>query len=182
MSRPAYDSALLESARSGDVEATVALLTLAQPDIRRYARRSCRVLEDAEEAVQETLLILYRRVGTLRAASSFSGWLFAIVKRECIRLARLAKTPLRKVSLDGIEGAEAAEYQERLGRMPPQELRLDLARCIQSLPESYREIVLLRDVEELTIEEITHRRGLTREAVKARLHRARKLMREYLIA
>jgi RNA polymerase sigma factor (sigma-70 family) len=180
MSRAAYDSALLESARSGDVEATVALLTLAQPDIRRYARQSCRLIEDAEEAVQETLLILYRRVGTLRVAASFSGWLFAIVKRECTRLAKgLVKSPFRKVSL---EDAEGGEDQDRFGRMPPQELRLDLARCIQSLPESYREIVLLRDVEEMTIEEINLRLGLTREAVKARLHRARKLMREYLMA
>jgi RNA polymerase sigma factor (sigma-70 family) len=176
MNRTAYDPGLLESARSGDVEATVALLALAQPDIRRYARQSCRVLEDAEEAVQETLLILYRSMGTLRVIASFSGWLFTIVKRECLRL---AKAPFRKVSLQDVEDAEE---QERFGRIPPQELRLDLARCIQSLPESYREIVLLRDVEEMTIEEITLRLGLTREAVKARLHRARKLMREYLMA
>jgi RNA polymerase sigma factor (sigma-70 family) len=173
MSRAAaYDSVLLESARSGDVEATVSLLTLAQPDIRRYARQSCRVLEDAEEAVQETLLILYRSVGTLRVVTSFSGWLFAIVKRECIRL---GKTPFRMVPIEDVE------HLDRFGTLPPQELRLDLARCIQSLPESYREIVLLRDMEELTIEEITLRLGLTREAVKARLHRARKLMREYLV-
>ena len=60
------------------------------------------------------------------------------------------------------------------------EIRLDLAAAIQSLPAHYRNIVLLRDLEELTIDEISATLELSREAVKARLHRARKLLREYL--
>jgi RNA polymerase sigma factor (sigma-70 family) len=55
-----------------------------------------------------------------------------------------------------------------------------VANAIQSLPEAYREIVFLRDFEELTIDGIAERLELTREAVKARLRRARKLLREYL--
>ena len=54
--------------------------------------------------------------------------------------------------------------------------------AIQSLPEHYRKIVLLRDVEEMTIDEIASTLALTRESVKARLHRARGLIREYLLA
>ena len=60
------------------------------------------------------------------------------------------------------------------------EIRLDLAAAIQSLPAHYRNIVLLRDLEELTIDEISATLELSREAVKARLRRARKLLREYL--
>ena len=60
------------------------------------------------------------------------------------------------------------------------DLRIDLARAIQSLPEHYRAVLLLRDVEELTIDEIAARLTLTREAAKARLHRARRLVRDYL--
>ena len=63
---------------------------------------------------------------------------------------------------------------------PQLELSIDLARAIESLPEHYREVVLLRDVEELTINEIAERLGRTREAVKGNLHRARLLLREYL--
>ncbi len=63
---------------------------------------------------------------------------------------------------------------------PQEELRLDLSSAIQSLPQHYRDIVLLRDIEELTIDEIALTLALSREAVKARLHRARKLIREYL--
>ena len=171
--RRAIEPALLESARGGDQHALLAVLAAAQPDIQRYARRSCRIAADAEEAAQEAMLILYRRMGSLRVIEAFSGWLFAIVKRECLRLARIT---LRWTPLDPLEDSE------RLARRPPEELRIDIALAIQSLPEAYRETVLMRDCEDLTIDEIAARLGATREAVKARLHRARKLLREYLSA
>ena len=61
------DPSLVEAARRGDAEALVSLIAAAQPDVRRYAARNCRAA-DIDDAVQETLLLLYRRVGTLRAA------------------------------------------------------------------------------------------------------------------
>lgn len=61
------------------------------------------------------------------------------------------------------------------------ELRRDLSRAIQSLPEHCREVVLLRDIEELSVNDIAKVLDLSREAVKARLHRARVMMREYLL-
>jgi RNA polymerase sigma-70 factor (ECF subfamily) len=167
----AYDPGLLEAARSGDPEAIESLLAQAQPDIRRYARMRCGAVADAEDAVQETLIRVYRKVDGLRALSSFSGWLMAIVKRECLRLARRT---FGRVSL------EDAAVEHRLAWLPMDELRRNLSLAVQSLPETYREIVLLRDVEVMTIDAIAERLSLTRETVKARLHRARKLMREYL--
>lgn len=168
-----YDQALLESARAGDARALETLLVLAQPDIRRYARKSCALAEDADEAVQTALLAVHRHIADLRALASFSGWMLAIVKRECIRLGKL--------SLRFLPGADM-DTDARFARMPAEELRIDVANAIQSLPEGYRDIVLLRDFEELTIDGIAERLALTREAVKARLHRARKLLREYLSA
>ena len=63
----------------------------------------------------------------------------------------------------------------------PEDIRIDLTRAIQSLPEHYREVILLRDIEEMSIDEIAGVLGLTRESVKARIHRARMMIREYLI-
>lgn len=168
-----YDILILESARAGDSRAIESLLALAQPDIRRYARRSCALSEDADEAVQTALLAMHRHIGSLRSLASFSGWLLTIVKRECIRLGMLSRRFLPGYDFD----ADA-----RFSRMPEDGLRIDVANAIQSLPEAYREIVLLRDFEEMTIDEIAARLGLTREAVKGRLHRSRKLLREYLAA
>ena len=84
-----FDPRLIEAARGGDEKALVSLISAAQPDIRRYATRNCRAA-DIDDAVQETLLILYRRVGMLRAVASFSAWLFAIARRACHRLLRMS--------------------------------------------------------------------------------------------
>lgn len=165
-------SELVEAARSGDHAALAALIAAAQPDVRRFARRACRNASDVDDAVQDALCILHRRVGTLRSAQALAGWLLVVVRRECLRLARRSGA--------APEGLEAIEDDLRWSSRPMDDLRLDLAAAIQSLPPHYRDVVLLRDLEELTIDEIARARSLTREAVKARLHRARALLREYL--
>ena len=77
--------------------------------------------------------------------------------------------------------ASAEDAEARLAHLRPEDLRIDLSRSIQSLPDHYREVILLRDIEELSIDEIAGALNLTRESVKARIHRARMLIREYLI-
>ena len=161
---------LVAAARLGDGAAITALLQVAQPDIRRYARASCRI-DDVEDAVQDAMWLMTRRIGRLRAIAAFPAWMFTLVKRECLRLAR-----------KGIRGAAIEEIEDNLAfaSRPELELRCDLTTAIEALPPHYRDIVLRRDVEELTIDEIAAVLALTREAVKARLHRARRLLREYL--
>ncbi len=70
-----------------------------------------------------------------------------------------------------------AEY---FSRTPKDELRIDLVRALESLPDLYREVILLRDMEQLTIGEVADRLHITREACKSRIHRGRALLREYL--
>jgi RNA polymerase sigma factor (sigma-70 family) len=71
--------------------------------------------------------------------------------------------------------------EARLVHLPAEDIRIDLSRAIQSLPDHYREVILLRDIEELSIDEIGAVLALTRESVKARIHRARLMIREYLV-
>lgn len=163
---------LVIAAQGGDAAAIASLLAQAQPDIRRYAQYNCRTAGDVEEAVQEVLILTYRKISSLRAVGAFSGWLLAMVRRTCWRLARAMLG--RALPLDDVP------ISDRLVTATDSELRLDLERAIQSLPEHYRTVILLRDVEELTIDEIADALSLSREAVKARLHRARSLIREYL--
>jgi RNA polymerase sigma factor (sigma-70 family) len=117
-------------------------------------------------------LLLYRRVGTLRAVTSFSAWLFAVARRACYRLLR------RSI---GMVDAPVDDAEARLVHLPAEDIRIDLSRAIQSLPDHYRDVILLRDIEELSIDEIGAVLPLTRESVKARIHRARLMIREYLI-
>ena len=164
-------ASLISAAKAGDQVAIVALLQQSQPLIRRYARRACRIT-DIDDATQEALWQLHRKIGGLRSVMAFSGWLFQVVRRACLRLMRNA----------GVIGDELGLIENSLAfsTRSDAEIRLDLAAAIQSLPAHYRNIVLLRDLEELTIDEISATLELSREAVKARLHRARKLLREYL--
>ena len=159
---------MIQAAAAGDEQALLHLLAICQPDLRRYARRTC-ATEDIEEAVQDALFILYRRLGTLRAIATFSGWLFQIVKRECLRR-------LRRRGLVSLDERTAPSLQDPTDI----ELRLDLARAIMALPEIYRDVVILRDVKELSAEETANEVGTSVEAVKSRLHRGRYLIRQQL--
>jgi RNA polymerase sigma factor (sigma-70 family) len=88
MSRVSHSPGTTEAAMRGDPEAIMLPLKITQPEIRRYARRTCRSMNDVEDAVQETLWVLYRRVGRLQSVGAFSVWLFQIVRRTCLRLAK----------------------------------------------------------------------------------------------
>jgi len=162
---------LLDAACAGDVSAIERLLAVCQPDIRRYAQRNC-LISDVDDAVQESLLVLSRKVGSLRAAAAFSSWLFAIVRRECHRMARKA------LSTDPWDDDKVEAW---LARQPVDDLRHDVAAALESLPAHYREIIVLRDLNEMTISEIADQLRESRAAVKSRLHRARQLTREYLL-
>jgi RNA polymerase sigma-70 factor (ECF subfamily) len=164
---------LVESAMSGDRHAVERLLAIARPDIRRFARRHCRTSSDVDDAVQEALWVLYRRIGMLRAAGALSSWLFTVVRHACLKM---AGSIFQKT-------LEIEEYgnDPRLSSVPMADLRIDVAAAIASLPPQYREIVILRDLQEMTINEIGDELNLGREAVKGRLNRARSLLREYLI-
>ncbi|MEC5160069.1 RNA polymerase sigma factor (sigma-70 family) [Janthinobacterium sp. CG_23.3] len=162
---------VLDAAHGGDPAALAQLLRLCQPDIRRYARRSC-LLSDVDDAVQEALLVLSRRLGSVRLLAAFSGWLFKVVRHECRKLARLA---LRHAPYDDERAERWLAAQDTAG------LRLDLVNALESLPADYLHMILLRDFAELSIAEIAALLGLTAAAAKSRLHCARLLAREYLV-
>ncbi len=162
----------IELARHGDVAALHRVLGQSRQNLRRYAEYHC-VINDAEDAVQESLIQASRRIGDLRVVESFTSWMFRIVKRECNRL----KRGLRMITGDAI-----TEDIEPIERFEPVELRLDVAAALHSLPAHYRQIILLRDLEGHSLEEIATQLGVNLEAAKSRLHRARVLARHYLTA
>ena len=163
---------VLQAAHGGDPAALARLLALCQPDIRRYAQRNC-LIRDVDDAVQEVLLVLSRRLSSLKVLAAFSGWLFKVVRRECRRLGR------RAFHYDPYDEERAEQW---LASHDDPSLRLQLVQALESLPRDYLQVVLLRDFEELSIGEIAVELGLSAAATKSRLHRARTLAREYLLA
>ena len=161
---------LIESAQLGDPVALDRLLVASQPDIRRYARRHC-FAADVDDAVQETLLILSKHVRSLKAVKAYAGWLGTIVRRECQRLERRVR----------FQQALEDVAEEHLATRSDDNLRLDLIAALESLPPHYLEVVLLRDFAEMTMSEMAARLKMGIPGVKSRLHRARELVREYLL-
>ncbi|SFF61258.1 RNA polymerase sigma factor, sigma-70 family [Duganella sp. CF458] len=162
---------VLQAAHGGDPQALAKLLAVCQPDIRRYAQRNC-LVSDVDDAVQEVLLVMSRRLSSLKVLAAFSGWLFKVVQRECRRLGR------RAFHFDPYDEERAEQW---LASQDDAGLRTELVQALESLPRDYLQIVLLRDFEELSIAEIAQELGLTTAATKSRLHRARTLAREYLV-
>ena len=160
----------LAAAHGGDRAALDRVLRHSRQHLRRYAEYHC-VINDVEDAVQESLITVSRRLCDLRLVECFTSWAFRIVKRECNRLKR-ARCQWRH-----------EELREEI--LPPAQrdnldLRRDCAAALESLPAHYREVILLRDLEQLTIAETADRLHITREACKSRIHRGRALLREYL--
>ncbi|MDF2115653.1 sigma-70 family RNA polymerase sigma factor [Roseiarcaceae bacterium H3SJ34-1] len=162
---------LILRVQAGDTAALGQLLAECQADARRYAMRHC-VTSEIDDAVQEALLVVTRHVSSLKAVASFAGWLFTIVRRECSKLSR---------KMFSHEDVEDDRVQAQLAALSMVELRTELASALESLPPHYLEIILMRDFEELTISEICAQLDISVATAKARLRRARLLVREYLV-
>ncbi len=170
MQDPTFQT-LLTDARRGDLYALERVLVRSRQDLRRYAEYHCAV-NDVEDAVQESLILVSRKLSTLRELDAYASWLFRIVKRECTRLKRATRFLLMQPS--DLEELDGPHYPAPTG------LIRDVANALASLPLHYREIILMRDLEGRSIAEIASGLGLHPEAAKARLHRARSLARQYL--
>ncbi len=176
--RDEADHLLLERARAGDGEALETLLERHQAQIYRFGMKMCRDPEDAKDVLQDTLLAMARSVRDFRGASSISTWLYTIARSFCLKQRRRSKfAPGEERSLDTDIAAEAKQLADP-AKSPDEALagrRVEhaLEQAIGSLEPMYREALLLRDVEGLTAPEVAEVLGVSVQAVKSRLHRAR---------
>ncbi len=142
---------------------------------------------DAEDAAQEAFLKAFRHLASFRAEAKFSTWLISITLNEARSRLRQRKV-LKLQSLDEpldeqghVSPALLRDWCEvSTQTLERQEVRLLLERAIASLPLIYREIVLMRDVEELSVNESAETLGISIGSVKVRLHRARMMLQKTL--
>jgi RNA polymerase sigma-70 factor (ECF subfamily) len=165
---------LLAAAQRGDGAALEALLALHRKTVFRYGLRYCGSTEDAEDAVQETLFAAARAIGNFRRAAAVTTWLFTIVRNKCHRLLfhKHADTDLADVLPHLPDPGRSLE-----DTVATRQIQQILADALAELEPSHREVILLRDVEGLTAPEAAERLGLTVQALKSRLHRARGQLR-----
>jgi RNA polymerase sigma-70 factor (ECF subfamily) len=142
---------------------------------------------DAEEVAQEAFLKAFRNISTFRAESKFGTWLISIVLNEArARLRRQAIVPMESLDDTSDEGAGVSPALLRDWREIPlqvveqKEIRAMLQSAVLSLPDIYRQVFLLRDVEELSVAETAEALAISVASVKVRLHRARLLLQKQL--
>jgi RNA polymerase sigma factor (sigma-70 family) len=164
---------VISAAQGGDPRAIATLVSGSHEHVRRFAHSLCSTPEDAEDAAQEALIILYRKIGTLRVTAALASWMFQIVRNECIRRARLA---FRRPS--PVAAAEPSAEDAALARLEMERI----VGSIAALPAEQRAVLVLRDIQGLSGGATAEALGLSRTAMKSRLHRGREAVRTGLHA
>jgi RNA polymerase sigma factor (sigma-70 family) len=164
---------LVKAAQGGDLESIAAVVHGAHPHVRRFAGHLCASPQDAEDAAQEALIILFRKIGSLRASAALASWMFRIVRHECLRRARrLFDRPFDDYDEAGI-GPVASAEDEVLRRLDAERV----AEAIQALPNVQRRVLIMRDVLGYPGRAVAETLGLSTAAMKSHLHRARTTLR-----
>jgi RNA polymerase sigma-70 factor, ECF subfamily len=183
------DATLIERIRTGETEL---FLELIQPYERSVYHLAFSVLKnqaDAEDTAQETALKAFKYLHQLTEAEKFKSWLLQIAMNEARIRRRKDRRHLYESIEEGLEAEESREFMPRQlsdwREIPSEvlerkEIREQLNKALYDLPDKYREIFLLRDVQRLEEEEAAEVLGISKSAAKARLHRARLQLREKL--
>jgi RNA polymerase sigma-70 factor, ECF subfamily len=185
----ADEAGLLARVRAGDAHASETLVRRHGGRMLAVARRFLRSEEDSADSVQEAFLAAFRSLDGFEGNAALGTWLHRIVVNVCLTRLR-ARSRSRQVPIDDLlppfdeTGHHARQVQpwedHALARLTRAETRAQVRACVDRLPEPYREVLLLRDIEEFDTDQTAERLGITPGAVKTRLHRARQALRTLL--
>jgi len=185
------DAELVERLKTGDREAFGALLRRYQGKVYRLAMNMTRSPQDAEEVTQDVFLAVYRKIGDFDGRAAFSTWLYRVASNAALMKLRGRRSePHLSIEEEGPAFAPDGHFARPVAdwselpedRLLSAERRRVLEQAIDALPPDYKAVVVLRDVEGLSNQEVAEILGATVLAVKSRLHRARLALRERLAA
>jgi RNA polymerase sigma-70 factor, ECF subfamily len=172
------DQAVVARAQAGDRAAMEQLLGSVAPSIRRFALKMCKNETDADDVLQDALLSIAQNLGTFEGRSSLPSWAFALTRSACTRRRRGKKN--QPAESEDVLSTHAATEPDPEDRAVTSELSGLVTHALDTLPDDYREVLLLRDAEGLTAPEAAMVLGVSVDALKSRLHRARAALRESL--
>lgn len=179
--------------RGGDAGALDVLMEEYAPRAYRLACGITGNTADAEEVVQDAFLALFRQIHTFEERASLKAWLYRIVTNAAL-MKRRRRRPEREIPIeeqvprflpDGSRAGDRSFLMADWSQGPEEKLlsretREFVRRALDALPDPYRTVLLLRDIEELSNEEVADITGQSVAAVKSRVHRARMALREEL--
>lgn len=179
----------MHAIQSGRSDLFARLVERYQGALYNFGLKMCGESRDAEDMVQDTFLNVFKYLKGFRHETRFRNWLYRIASSACLKKRRKSKfAPERELSLDDFMPEDAAQADQSvpawaslpLDQVLNEELHRTLKRTILELPEKYRMVLVLRDVEGFSTEESAQILKLTPANIKVRLHRARLFVRDQL--
>jgi RNA polymerase sigma-70 factor (ECF subfamily) len=183
------DYELIKAIQSGRKDMFADLVQRYERSLYSFGMKMCAEPRDAEDVVQDTFLNVYRYLDKFRYETKFKNWLYRIATSTCIKKRRKSKfAPDRELSLDEFLPQDEAMVDQQIpawATMPldqvlNEELSRTLKQAIVEVPEKYRVVLVLRDIEGFSTEESAQILNITVANLKVRLHRARLYLREKL--
>ena len=183
------DFELIQAINSGQFDRFPELVKRYEQKLYNFSLRMCRDAADAEDTVQETFLNVFKYLKDFRYETKFKNWLYRVAASTCIKKRRKSKfAPQRELSLDEFYPQSEAEVPQQvpdwaqmpLDKLLSNELLDKINEAIFTLPEKYRLVIVLRDIEGFNTAETAQILNLSEANVKVRLHRARLYLRDRL--
>ena len=183
------DFELIRAINAGQFDRFPDLVKRYEQKLYNFSLRMCRDSADAEDTVQETFLNVFKYLKDFRYETKFKNWLYRVAASTCIKKRRKSKfAPQRELSLDEFYPQSEAEVPQQVpdwAQMPldkvlSNELLDKINEAIFTLPEKYRLVIVLRDIEGFNTAETAQILNLSDANVKVRLHRARLYLRDRL--
>ncbi len=183
------DFELIRAIQSGRKELFNRLVQRYERALYNFGMKMCGEPRDAEDVVQDTFLNVYRYLKDFRYETKFKNWLYRIATSTCIKKRRKSKfAPERELSVEEFLPQDEAAVEQQtpawatlpLDQVLNEELGRTLKKAIVEIPEKYRVVLVLRDIEGFSTEESAQILNLTPANIKVRLHRARLFLREKL--
>jgi len=186
------DAGLVEALRREDPDAADRLVEAYGDKVYRLAMRITGSREDAEEAAQDALWSVARKIDMFKGESAFGSWIYRIAANAAYQKLRSRKAKSHEIALDDVLPALTADgrhfepmddWSRRVDEHAMQgELRRVLEEAIDSLPADYRTALVMHDVEGMSNPDIAETLGISLPAVKSRIHRSRLFVRQKLAA
>lgn len=183
------DPELAQRIEDGDQVAFTVLMRRYNRALYRTARSILKDDAEAEDALQESYLLAYRRIGQFRGDAKLSTWLTRIVVNEAIGRSRKASRRAEVIRLNGDQDPDLESEEESMSVAPLEQperaamraqVRSLLERKIDELPDTFRTVFMLRGLEEMTVEEVADSLSIPEATVRTRFFRARGMLREAL--
>lgn len=183
------DTALIRAVQSGQIERFPEIVARYERLLYNFGLKMCGESQDAEDVVQDTFLNVFRYLKGFRYETKFKNWIYRIATSTCIKKRRKSKfAPDKELSLDEFLPQDEASVESdvpawaglALDHVLNDELSRTLRKAILELPEKYRVVLVLRDVEDFSTDESAQILKLTQSNIKVRLHRARLFLRDKL--